>query len=306
MDFLDRLWSILVKVESYTELCACLSKILQTIQREELRPFVSWSSSFSRSHRSRLPASYFCRKIRQIFAALSHFNVKLFNLTYFDNVFLIICLITDGKNLPNYLTKVQCSKPELVTFFEMCVFEEKRNIFTTGGLTNPRPWRGRCGASFSNTGGPPLPRKRAPFSKKESSCSKKFYDFFIFSPSRSMPTTSWSCPRSFSQLFAAPKCFRTCRRAESFPSKSSWNSEQRSSSVTTPMPSCVSLCQETAQGSVTKIWPGFLSPKSHLMLVLFLSFFSNFFCKVRAELEIKLRVTTKKPYSGLLWALPKC
>ena len=33
----------------------------------------------------------------------------------------------------------------------------------TGGLTNPRPWRGRCRAGYSNTGGPPLPRKRAPF-----------------------------------------------------------------------------------------------------------------------------------------------
>ena len=37
----------------------------------------------------------------------------------------------------------------------------------TGGLTNPRPWRGRCRAGFSNTGGPPLPRKRAPLQKKE-------------------------------------------------------------------------------------------------------------------------------------------
>ena len=36
----------------------------------------------------------------------------------------------------------------------------------TGGLTKPRPWRGRCRAGYSNTGGPPLPRKRAPSSKK--------------------------------------------------------------------------------------------------------------------------------------------
>ena len=36
----------------------------------------------------------------------------------------------------------------------------------TGGLTNPRPWRGRCRAGYSNTGGPPLPRKRAPLQKK--------------------------------------------------------------------------------------------------------------------------------------------
>ena len=36
----------------------------------------------------------------------------------------------------------------------------------TGGLTNPRPWRGRYRAGCSNTGGPPLPRKRAPLQKK--------------------------------------------------------------------------------------------------------------------------------------------
>ena len=35
----------------------------------------------------------------------------------------------------------------------------------TGGLTNPRPWRGRFRAGYSNTGGPPLPRKRAPVQK---------------------------------------------------------------------------------------------------------------------------------------------
>ena len=35
----------------------------------------------------------------------------------------------------------------------------------TVGLTNPRPWRGRCRAGYSNTGGPPLPRKRAALQK---------------------------------------------------------------------------------------------------------------------------------------------
>ena len=35
----------------------------------------------------------------------------------------------------------------------------------TGGLTNPRPWRRRCRAGYSNTGGPPLPRKREPLKK---------------------------------------------------------------------------------------------------------------------------------------------
>ena len=34
-----------------------------------------------------------------------------------------------------------------------------------GGLTNLRPWRGRCRAGYSNTGGPPLPQKRAPLTK---------------------------------------------------------------------------------------------------------------------------------------------
>ena len=36
----------------------------------------------------------------------------------------------------------------------------------TGGVTNPRPWRGRCRSGSSNTGGPPLPQRRAPFTKK--------------------------------------------------------------------------------------------------------------------------------------------
>ena len=31
-----------------------------------------------------------------------------------------------------------------------------------GGLINPRPGRGKCRAGFSNTGGSPLPRWRAP------------------------------------------------------------------------------------------------------------------------------------------------
>ena len=36
----------------------------------------------------------------------------------------------------------------------------------TGGLTNPRPWRGRCRAGYFSTSGPPLPRKRAPLQKR--------------------------------------------------------------------------------------------------------------------------------------------
>ena len=42
----------------------------------------------------------------------------------------------------------------------------KKPVLFTGGLINPRPWRGRCRAGFSNTGGPPLPQKRTPPSKK--------------------------------------------------------------------------------------------------------------------------------------------
>ena len=45
----------------------------------------------------------------------------------------------------------------------------------TGGLTNPRPWRGRCRAGYSNTGGPPLPRKRAPLQKKGSHLDQIFF-----------------------------------------------------------------------------------------------------------------------------------
>ena len=48
------------------------------------------------------------------------------------------------------------------TFFGLAI----KSMKITGGLTNPRPWRGRCRAGFSNTGGPPLPRKRAPSQKK--------------------------------------------------------------------------------------------------------------------------------------------
>ena len=37
----------------------------------------------------------------------------------------------------------------------------------TDGLTNLRPWRERCRACYSNTGGPSLPRKGAPLTKKK-------------------------------------------------------------------------------------------------------------------------------------------
>ena len=38
----------------------------------------------------------------------------------------------------------------------------------TGGLINPRPGHGQYRAGFSNTGGSPEPRKRAPCQKKYS------------------------------------------------------------------------------------------------------------------------------------------
>ena len=49
---------------------------------------------------------------------------------------------------------------------------------STGGLTNPRPWRGRCRAGYSNTGGPPWPQKRAPLQK--SLCREATYTTPIF------------------------------------------------------------------------------------------------------------------------------
>ena len=48
----------------------------------------------------------------------------------------------------------------------MCNIVPQKLILYTGCLINPRPWRGRCRAGSSNTGGPPLPRKRVPFTEK--------------------------------------------------------------------------------------------------------------------------------------------
>ena len=53
-------------------------------------------------------------------------------------------------------------------YIYLTVLMSPKNITVVGhkgGLTNPRPWRGKCRARFSNTGGPPLPRKRAPLQK---------------------------------------------------------------------------------------------------------------------------------------------
>ena len=44
-----------------------------------------------------------------------------------------------------------------------------------GGLSKKnRPWRGRCRAGYSNTGGPPLPGKRAPC-QKNMCCGPTFF-----------------------------------------------------------------------------------------------------------------------------------
>ena len=55
----------------------------------------------------------------------------------------------------------------------------------TVGLTNPLPRSGRCQAGFSNTGGPPLPRKMGTFKKRVVVTTKhpKVINFstFIFS-----------------------------------------------------------------------------------------------------------------------------
>ena len=54
---------------------------------------------------------------------------------------------------PNIRTKDHRDKTNILNYY-VC------------GLTNPRPWRGRCQAGYSNTGGPPLPQKRVPFQKR--------------------------------------------------------------------------------------------------------------------------------------------
>ena len=42
----------------------------------------------------------------------------------------------------------------------------KGDVGHKGGLINLRPRRGQCRAGLSDTGGPPMPRKRAPRQKK--------------------------------------------------------------------------------------------------------------------------------------------
>ena len=52
----------------------------------------------------------------------------------------------------------------------------------TGGLTNPRPWRGRFQAGYSNTSGPSLASKEGAFTKKTVSkfnISKKCQSSYI-------------------------------------------------------------------------------------------------------------------------------
>ena len=51
----------------------------------------------------------------------------------------------------------------------------------TGGLINPRPGRGQYRAGFSNTGGSPKPRKRAPCQKKSARFDKPSYALVVSS-----------------------------------------------------------------------------------------------------------------------------
>ena len=68
----------------------------------------------------------------------------------------------------------------------------------TGGLTNPRPWRGRCRAGYSNTGGPPLPQKRAPLQKRQiKSVIESDFQFFFIRNGKKF--TFWSKFSNFDQ-----------------------------------------------------------------------------------------------------------
>ena len=51
--------------------------------------------------------------------------------------------------------------------------KKKGDIGHKGGLINPRSGRGKYRAGFSNTGGSPEPRKRAPCQKKRFSICHK-------------------------------------------------------------------------------------------------------------------------------------
>ena len=61
-----------------------------------------------------------------------------------------------------------------------------------GGLINPRPGRGKCRAGSSNTGGSPMPRKRAPNNNNKKKCPPPQ------SP-ESVSVTNLTCPEIYSR-----------------------------------------------------------------------------------------------------------
>ena len=85
------------------------------------------------------------------------------------NSYCIILAIM--KNTWSTLTIIIEQTPERC---EICIrssalslrWEQTRVAGHTGGLINPRPWQRRCPSGYSNTGGPPLPRKRVSLRRK--------------------------------------------------------------------------------------------------------------------------------------------
>ena len=53
------------------------------------------------------------------------------------------------------------------------------NMGHMGGLINLRPWHGQYRAGFSNTGGSPKPRKKAPCPLKNNGGNEKKFAFWV-------------------------------------------------------------------------------------------------------------------------------
>ena len=85
------------------------------------------------------------------------------------------CFLKDQKNQEVYTLRAVSG----VLRCEGMTWNKFLFVGHTGGLTNPCPWCGRCRAGYSNTGGPPLPRKRAPFQKKFLFSVRKTIFFFF-------------------------------------------------------------------------------------------------------------------------------
>ena len=75
----------------------------------------------------------------------------------------------------------------------------------TGGVIYPRPWRRRCRASYSNTGGPPLPRKRGALSKKAKKLRLTIPKLFFFPWQTGNEFSTLTVPKGESGQFN-PKC----------------------------------------------------------------------------------------------------